>query len=302
MFTVLSRIIHYGFINFWRNGWPSAATVAIMVIALLVSVGLIFFGVTTDRATASIQEKIDISVYFKSNAPEDEILNIKQSLESLSEVREVEYVSRDRALEIFKAAHRDDETITQALNELSTNPLVASLNIKARQPDQYASIAQYLNAPNLSRYIDNMSYSKNQVVIDRLTAIVQNVNRGGLALTVILAVIAGLVVFNTIRLAIYSNRDEIAVMRAVGASNAFVRGPYLVGGIISGVLAAITSIIVAAPLAYMVTPYLRAFIPGLDIFEYFYSHLFILLGYQLLFGIGIGMLSSFIAVRRYLKS
>ena len=102
MFTIFSRIVHYGFANFWRNGWPSAATVAIMVLALLVLVGLIFFNVITDFAVEIIQDKIDIAVYFKAETPEDEILNIKQSLESLSEVKEVSYTSSDRALEEFQ--------------------------------------------------------------------------------------------------------------------------------------------------------------------------------------------------------
>jgi cell division transport system permease protein len=302
MFTVISRIVHYGLLNFWRNGWPSAATVAIMVLALMVFLGLVLFNVVTGFAVASIQDKIDISVYFKANTPEDEILNIKQSIESLSEVKSVEHISADRALEIFKETHKDDQTITQAVNELDTNPLVASLNIKAKKPDQYASIAQYLSAPNLSRFVESVSYTKNQIVIDRLITIIDNVNRGGLVLTVVLALIAGLVVFNTVRLAIYSNRDEISIMRAVGASNSLVRGPYMVEGIVAGGLAAIISIIIAAPNAYVVTPYFATFIPGLDISSYFFRNIFELLGYQLLFGIGIGAFSSFVAVRRYLRN
>ncbi|HTY39585.1 MAG TPA: permease-like cell division protein FtsX [Candidatus Paceibacterota bacterium] len=302
MFTVFSRIINYGFVNFWRNGWPSAATVAIMTVALLVFIGLIFFNVIMTQAVASIQDKIDISVYFKTNTPEDEILNIKQSIESLSEVKSVEYVSSDRALQIFKEAHKDDPTISQAVNELQTNPLLASLNIKAKRPDQYASIAQYLQAPNLTQYIESLSYAKNQVVIDRLTNIIENVNRGGLVLTIVMALIAGLVVFNTIRLAIYSNRDEIGIMRAVGASNALVRGPYMVEGVIAGVLSGILALIIAGPTVYTVSPYFSNFVPGLNIFRYFTGHLMTLLGYQILFGIGIGVFSSFVAVRRYLRN
>ena len=168
MFTVISRIIHYGFKNFWRNGWPSAATVAIMVFALSGFIGLMLFNVVTKQAVASIQDKIDISVYFKSTAPEDEILNIKHSLESLAEVKAVEYISSDEALATFKEAHKDDSSIMQAIAELDANPLVASLNIKARKPDQYASIAGYLGAPSIKTYVDSLSYSKNQTVIDRL--------------------------------------------------------------------------------------------------------------------------------------
>jgi cell division transport system permease protein len=302
MFTVISRIIHFGFKNFWRNGWLSTVTVIIMVLASLVFVGLIIFRFIAAQASSSIQDKIDISVYFKTATSEDQILNIKQSLENLSAVKSVEYISRDRALEIFKASHQNDVVISQGINELGSNPLEASLNIKARRPDQYADIADYLGAPNLAQYIDSVSYAKNQVVIDRLTSIVNNVDRGGLALTIFLALIAGLVVFNTIRMSIYSNREEIGVMRAVGASNALVRGPLVVDGAISGALAALMSLVIAAPLVYFISPYIRVFIPGLDIFQYFYTHIFQLFLYQLLFSVGIGTLSSFVAVRRYLKN
>ena len=302
MFTVISRILHYGWNSFWRNGWLSAATVAIMTLALLVFFGLIFFNVMTTSAVASVEDKIDISVYFKTNTPEDEILNIKQSLESLSEVKLVEYISSDKALEIFKDTHKDDPTITQAVQELNVNPLAASLNIKAKNPDQYGAIAEYLKSPNLSSPIDSVSYTKNQIVIQRLTSIIHNVNTSGFVLTIFLVFVAGLVVFNTIRLAIYSNRDEIVVMRAVGASNAFVRGPFMIEGVISGVLAACGSVLVAAPLIYFASPYVREFIPGLNIFQYFYTHILGLTMYQLLFGVVIGVGSSFIAVRRYLRN
>jgi cell division transport system permease protein len=203
---------------------------------------------------------------------------------------------------MFKEGHKDDGPITQALNELTDNPLVASLNIKARQPDQYASIAQYLQAPNLSQYVDNLSYSKNEVVINRLVTMIHNVNRGGFFLTLILALIAGIVVFNTIRLAIYSMRDEIAVMRVVGASNSLVRGPFMVEGVIAGAFSTVLSLIIIAPFLYFASPYFKVFIPGLDLFGYFYTNFLQLFFYQLLLGISIGSLSSFFAVRRYLRN
>ena len=302
MLTILSRIIHYGLQNFRRNGLLSAATVAIMVLALLVFHGLVLFDVVADSAVASIQDKIDISVYFKTTTSEDDILNIKQSLESLSEVKSVEYVSRDRALEIFKEKHANDPIISQGINELDSNPLEASLNVKATSPDQYASIASYLESPNLKTHIDSVSYTENQIVIERLASIIDNVNRGGLALTIFLALVAGLVVFNTIRIAIYSNREEISIMRLVGASNSLVRGPSMVEGLIQGVLGAVVSMLLAAPLVYVASPRLEAFIPGLNLFQYFYSHLALLMLYQLIFGVGIGVFSSFMAVRRYLRN
>lgn len=301
MFTVISRIIQYGMKSFWRNGWLSATTVAIMLLALLVSMGLIIFSYVTDQAVASLQDKIDISVYFKTNAPEDEILNIKSSLESMAEVKSVEYISSERALEIFKSKHSEDQEISQAVSELNNNPLEPSLNIKAKQTNQYGKIADYFNAPSLTQLVDEVSYAKNQTAIDRLNIIVQNVSRGGFVMTLVMALIAGLVVFNTIRLAIYSNRDEIGIMRAVGASNGLVRGPYVIEGMLGGITAAVLSVLISIPIVYSISPYLSSFIPELNIFSYFSSNVLRFTLYQILFAVVIGGLSSFIAVKRYLK-
>ena len=129
MATTLYRIIKYGFQSFWRNGWLSVATIVIMVLALLVLEGLIVFGVLARTAIVTLEDKIDISVYFKSTAPEDDILKLEQALESLAEVKKVEYISRDKALAIFKQKHEGDLTISKALGELGDNPLLASLNV-----------------------------------------------------------------------------------------------------------------------------------------------------------------------------
>ncbi len=302
MFTIISRIFHFGFKNFWRNGWLTTVTVIIMTLALLVFAWLIFFGVVTSRAAASIEDKIDISVYFNTNTPEDEILSIQQSLGGLPEVQSVNYISRDQALATFKQNHAQDTTITQAVNELDSNPLEASLNVKAKNPSQYGAIADYLNSSDLSQYIDSVSYTQNQSVIDRLARIVRTVEVGGAIVMIVFAFLAGLVVFNTIRLAIYSNREEIGVMRVVGASNALVRGPYVVEGTLCGAIAAILALVISTPIIFVVDPYLNVFIPGMNLFHYFLSHFFSLFLYNLLFGVVLGAFSSFIAVRRYLKN
>ncbi len=302
MFTIISRILHFGAKNFWRNGWLSTATVAIMTLAALVFVGLVMFGVVTHAAASAIEDKIDISVYFKTTTSEDQILSIQKSLEQLSQVASVDYVSQAQALTTFQQQHANNQTISQAISELDTNPLEASLNIKAKDPSQYGAIDQYLSSSSLSQYIDSISYSQNQSVINRLATIVRDVNVGGWAITIFLALVAGLVVFNTIRLAIYSNREEIGIMRLVGASNLLVRGPYIVEGVLWGAIAAVASLILVAPAVYFVSPYLAAFIPGLDIFQYFYTNIAFLFLYQLLFGCVIGVFSSSWAVQRYLKN
>jgi cell division transport system permease protein len=102
LFTTLFRIIKYGVQGFWRNGWLSTTTLFVMILTLLAFIGLTLFNVLTNTALTVLQEKIDISVYFKTTVSEDDILSAKSSLESLAEVKKIEYISRDQALEIFK--------------------------------------------------------------------------------------------------------------------------------------------------------------------------------------------------------
>lgn len=306
MITALSRILKYGILGFIRNGWLSTVTISIMVLVLIVFQGLMLFKEVSDTAFVSLKDKVDISVYFKKTTPEDNILQAKRALETLEQVKQVDYVSRDKALAVFKERHGDNPAISQSLdilkeNQFSDNPLLASLNIKAYEPDQYANIASFLNSSNFKEWFDKEPYTKNAVVIDRLSRIIDTAERGGLAVMIFLTAIAVLVTFNTIRLAIYASREEIGIMRLVGASNAFIRGPYVIEGIVYGAIAGTLSIIITAPIVYLIAPYLGVFIPEMNLWSYFYSNLFTLLGYQVLFGIVLGTISSTVAVRKYLK-
>lgn len=301
MLTTLNRLIKYGVQTFWRQRLLSVATMVVILLALLVFESLIISGAIANTAINSIQDKIDISIYFKNNTSEDEMLRIKSSLEQMSEVESVEYVSQDAALEMFRERHKDDETISRAVEELEENPLSASLNIKATDPSKYSIIANYLNNNVSPELVENITYNQNQVVIERLASIIKVSRQVGLLAALFLTVVAVLVAFNTILLGIYSNRDEISIMRLVGANNVYVRGPFVVMGIIYGVITATLSLALATPIIWFAAPYVKLFIPAMDLREYFTSHFFLLFFYQLLFGIGIGVLSSFIAIRRYLK-
>jgi len=300
MLTTLVRVIRYGVKNFLRNGWLSAATVAVMLLALSFFLGLIIFRFATITTLDAIKDKIDISVYFKLSAPEDEILRIKRSLEGLEQVKDVTYVSRDDALTTFKDKHQNDAA-GQALDELSDNPFLPSLNIKANDPSEYSNIASYLENESFNSVIEKVTFAQNQIVIERLTNIINTANRGGLVLTFAFSIIAILVAFNTIWLAMYSNRDEIGIMRLVGASNSYIRGPYIVEGIIYGILAALLSIIITIPLILIAGPWAEKITAEVSLETYFFTNFLKLTLYQLLFGIILGGLSSFIALRRYLK-
>lgn len=300
MIVKITRVIKYGLSNFLRNGWLSASTISIMILALVVFEGLIIFNVVAKGAVASLQDKIDISVYFKSNVSEDSILNIKRSLEGLAEVKSVNYVSRDQALIDFKRAHANDQVITETLNQLDSNPLLALLNIKANDPRHYNSIAEYLDQPTFKSLIEKVTYAQNHVVIDRLIALTDTIRNSGAILTSFLAFLAIMITFNTIRLAIFSNREQVNIMRLVGASNDFIRGPFVVEGIIYGIVAGVLSFLILIPIIGFISPYIAKFIPEVNLDAYFNGNVVRLLFYQLLVGIGLGIVSSVVAIRRYL--
>ena len=301
MITVIFRVIRYGAQNFYRNSLLSIATIAVMVIALVAFFGLRISNVALISTLESIKDKIDITVFFKIETKEDDILRIKKSLEGFAEVKSVEYVSRDNALEKFKLKHTDVKIISEALNELDDNPFSASLNVKAHDPSKYSIIAGYLDTSEITPLTDKITYAQNHMIIDRLSRIISAVESGGYILGVILSIVAGLIVFNTIRLSIYSNREEIAVMRLVGASNAFIRGPYLITGVLYGLIATVFSFAIVVPVLIYISPYFKDFVPSLDIIFYLKSNILVILLTQLSIGVGLGTIFSFLAMRRYLK-
>ena len=299
--TVLRRVFTYGILSFWRNRWISSATIAIMVITLGLITGLVLLSAITDAVLTNLQEQVDITVYFKIETSESDILQVKDELERFPEVAEVEYVSRDEALARFRAARAENPIITQALEQVGENPLEAQLNVSARDISQYNTIASFLEGRRFEPLIDEVNFRENQKVIDRLSAIISLVRRAGLILAIILVIVAVLVTFNTIRLTIYSLREEIGVMRLVGGSNWYIRGPFIVEGVLYGVLAALITFILFLPVVYFVSPKLVGFLPGIVLWQYFTTNWWQILLLQLMLGIGLGVFSSFVAMRRYLK-
>ncbi len=302
MVTTLYRIFKYGLQNFLRNYLVSIATVLVMLLAVIVFQGLLVFGVIGDRALGTVRDKIDISVDFSDSVSEDDVLQIKGVLENMAEVKSVEYISKDVALERFKERHQDDENVTKALEEIESNPLQASLNIKAYDPKEYAGIADYFKDESFTDKVTNVSYSQNQTVIERLSKIMDIGRSMGFLLIVVMSIVAGIVSFNTILLAINSNKEEIGIMRLVGASNSFVRGPYIVVGAIYGIVSAVLAIIITTPFIFWSTSAIKVIIPEFSMWNYYITHIFGFLGLNLLFAVGIGIISSVIVVRRYLTT
>lgn len=297
--VTFKRILRSGYLSFKRNGWLSTATILIMVLMLFVFGSLIFLGALANTILSSFENKVDISLYFIPDAQEEKILEVKREIESRSDVKEVSYTSKERALEVFKERHRGNPLINQALEELGDNPLQASLNIRAKDPINYASISEFVLNQNY-RSVEKINYFENQALIERMVAIFKTLRRSGTILALLLAFIAVLVAFNTIRLAIYTMREEIGIMRLVGANKWFIRGPFLVNGILYGGISAIITVATFFPLVWFVAPKLSLLVPEFDIFNYFLQNLVEFAVIMFLAGVMLGGISSLIAIRRYL--
>ena len=299
-FTTFKRVLKAGCLSFFRNGWLSTATIIVMSLMLFVMGNLIFISAFADTAIKMFQSKIDVTVYFTGDAEESQILAIKREIEAIPHVDGVSYVSKDAAFRDFRDQHKDNAFIASALDEIGTNPLEASLNIKADDPMHYAPMSDFLLKKNYP-IVDKINYFENKDVIDRLSAMVKTVRAAGGVIALVLAFVAILVTFNTIRLAIYTVREEIGIMRLVGATQWFIRGPFLVSGVLYGISAAMVVTLIFFPMTWAAAPKIALILPGFDLFHYFLNNFFeffiIMVGCSII----LGVLSSAIAMRKYLR-
>jgi len=303
--TVLKRIIKAGIIGFARNGLVSWAAVLVMTITLSVIVGIIMLQAVLSFSVNEIRNKVDVIIYFNVGASEDKILALKDSLAKLPEVSFVTYTSAEEALRLFRERHQNDYPTIQALDELGDNPLGAYLNVKAVEVSEYESIANFLKSDNAlssgsASIIDKVNYYQNKLVIDRLNAIISGAQKLGFLITMVLVIISIMTTLNTIRLTIFISREEIGVMRLVGASRARVQGPFMVEGALCGIIATLATVIIFWPLTYWLGNNMENFL-GLDLYDYYISNFLQIFVILMLSGILLGMISSFLATRRYLN-
>ena len=301
MFTSLKRIFRLGWLSFSRDGGISAATCFILVITIFLVSFLFLLQNVSQFLISELQEKVDISVYFKEIAPEEDILKVEKELSQIPEVKNVKYVSREEALQVFIQRHKDNPVLMESLVEVGGNPFLASLNIKAWEASQYQKVADFLKAARFENLIEKVDYHQRKPVIERIFSLSAAANQTGILLSIVLVVVAILVTFNTIRLAILNQKEEIQIQRLVGASNWFIRGPFLIQGTISGILAVLFSLSIFALICWALSPKIEFFFPDLNLFSFFTKNFWTLFLIQFFTGIGLGVISSTIAIRKYLK-
>ena len=304
-YTQLKRALQIGLVNVVRNSFVSASVIFVMTISLFV-VGLsLLFGWAMSGVINDLREKVDVTVYFVPEATEEQVFEFRDLLTDLSQVREVVYVSKLVALEEYRKRHENDVDILRGLDILNENPFRARLSIYADQSSDFESIARFLEnedifSNNPTAIIEKIDYYQNREIINRLTSVIDTATFFSQLIIALLVFITFLILFNIIRLIIYLSRDEIKVMRLIGAKDWYIRFPFLMSGAVYGFIGSVIAMALLYPVAYWISPSVERFFGGEGLFVYYTTMFFPLIGILLLIGVIIGVASSYLSTRRYL--
>lgn len=302
----LVRVVRTGCINFVRNISLSIAATAVMVVTLTIVLFSIIANATFNNTINEINKKIDISIYLKDSVTESQREKLINELKGLPNVESIEYLSKDQVLEQYREQNQGNLELLLAISQ-TDNPLPATLQIKPKDPVKINDIKTVIENPaNLELQSDETSYSGDRKeAIDKITTATSFFRKAVFAGVVVFAIISMLIIFNTIRMAIFNRRDELTIMRLLGAKPWYIRGPFIVETMIYGIVSAIISLSLCNFLFIVQSQAFDASSLGLlDIKfanDYFASNFWIFLILQLTAGMAIGAVSAYVATKRYLK-
>lgn len=300
-----ARIFRFGVQNFWRNIWLSLVTVLIVTLNLFLMSVVMGLDLVGQQTLDSVRDKVSLSVYFTATTSEQRVDEIRQAVQQKPEVASAVLVTRQQHLDNLKKSDRVDQTlINKAIDAIGDNPLGAGIVVKAKALDGYTAIETYFKDPQYSAIIDTVdqkSLEDNLTLIKGLENIVPKVARASIWLVLVFSLIAMLMVYNTIRVTIYAQREEIGIMKLVGASDAFVRGPFLVASVLYGLLASLLNTVILVPVLTLSNGSIMHFFGGISILDYVQAHLLVILGVEVLIGCLLSFVSSLFNVGRYLR-
>jgi cell division transport system permease protein len=254
-------------------------------------------------ATGKIESRIDLEVYFKDKTSEDDILGIKRKVAAMPEIKDVKYISKSDALQIFKEKHQGDPAIYETITE-ADNPLPASIKINLNSSNSLDKINGLFRGGEYDSFVDDTSYENNKVIVQKLKNLNRVIKWAGLGIGIIFMIISLIVVFNTIRMTMYTRKEEIEIMKLVGATNWYIRWPFILEGAFYGLISMVIASAVMILLLKFGSPYIDTYFE--DIGTGFYQSLLsdtgiIILCVQFVITIFVGVVSSTIAIGRYLK-
>ncbi|MDQ3123349.1 MAG: ABC transporter permease [bacterium] len=300
------RVFLNGFTNFIRNAWLSIAAMAVMVVTLSIVLFSFIANATFSHTIQDIRDRIDVSVYLKDSVTPEKRQELTDKLLALENVRAIAYISKEKALEEFIEQNSDDVDLQLSVSQ-TDNPLPASLRLKLVNPDIIDEVKVFLDQPDiLALQSDETSYEGDRKeAIDNIAKATTFIQRAGIAGVILFAAISVLIIFNTIQMAIFNRRDELSIMRLLGASRWYIRGPFLVESMLIGIFSALIAVGISKAIFYVASGTLGASTFGLLDVAYsgtfFNNNFWPILAVVLSMGILIGISSSFVATQRYLR-
>lgn len=301
LYSIL-KSIKYSLQDFYRNIFLSVATIFIIFLSLISISILIVLNILAQETINSFKEKVDISLYFKPEITQNEVSSLKQKIEALGLTKETRIVSKEEALEEFRQKHKENPAILESLEELEENPFGFTLILKAKSLNDYPLLLSFINSQVKDIIWEKKFEEEYQEVISKLNDISKKINRIGLVTVSIFIIISILVIFNAIRLMIYSRREEIAIMRLVGATNSFIKAPFLLNSFYYSFFAWLINLIVLYFSLNLIQPRLIEFLGyNFDLISFLKQNFPQIFGIQLIFISLISLISSQIAIRKYLR-
>lgn len=305
--TTFWRIIHTGIVNFMRNVSLAVAAMAVMSVTLTIVLFSVIANATFENTIRDITDKISVSAYLKDSTSDGQAKGLVKQLQKLPSVNRVVYLNKQQATQSYIDQNKNNKELVTAVIQ-ADNPIPATIQVYPKNLDQVPGIKDFLVKPEYKKLQSSDSPSYNDTrkeAIDNIAHATNILRKIGVIGVAVFAMTCVLTIFNTIQMAIFNRRDEITIMRLLGASTSYIRGPFVVESAIYGLLSAVFSIVIVNSAFLASSSALQASSLGLlDINyanEFFDEHFFALLGLQIAIGIIIGCGSAVIATRRYLK-
>lgn len=303
VFTSFVRLLKFAVVDFARNVWLSMTTVLILTLTLVSVQVLIAVNVAGQIALEELESRVDLRVQFRPGVGEDVVDGIRVRLQALPEVTSVTHVATDEVLAAFQEAHVTNEEVLAALTELGENPFGPELRIRARSPEDFPAISALFDDPELAERIIETGAEDRIVLVGRLSDLTTRLRYAGVALSVLSMVVTLLILINAMRIITYVRRDEVGIMKLVGATNWFVRTPFLIMGVLAAALATILTQLLTVLGLRATEPTLRQFLGhrSVDIGAFFGHYRWEIVGAEFL---GLALLTvivSAVAIRRYLR-
>ena len=303
------RMTRYGANNFTRNAWLTTAATAVMTITLLIIFTTFMARSVLSLTVDDIRDRVDFSINLKSDATSQEINQTKAKFEALENVTNVRVITLQESKNIYIEQNKPSAEQLQAISELPSSPFYPVLRVVVDDPNNIKPLADLVNRDQSVRSVLHPDPKRapsftgdKQKVIETISRWTMLAERGGLIATVIFVAISMLIIFNTIRMAIFNRKEEIQMMKLIGADKSFIRGPFVVEAVMYGFIAALLATGLGYGLLYSseapLSSYGVAIAPILDSLTLFSP---LVLVVMIAIGSLIGIISSRLAVRRYLK-